>query len=156
MQAHATPQFGSMDIAMSALKYHHRLSSCSEQPCPGEGYQPRECVGFRFVHTPLRANDFDPPAIAKPSAKPSTRCGAYAVSFYTTVNALRKSMKRAQKNYDVDARFGTRIVQVTVKPGDGLSSKASQKHKHFDLHEYDIDHDWANRITGEYPVKEET
>jgi hypothetical protein len=136
------------------FRYRDRLRACSDQPCPCERYRPRERVGYRQVHEPLQHDDFHPPAV-KPGRPPSRKCSAHAVSFYTTPKAVRKSIERAKANYDVDTRYGTRIVAVTVRPHDGLCSKPSQKHKHFDLHEYDHDHGWESRIEGSFPMKEE-
>ena len=135
--------------------YQARLDACTDKPCPCDRYQAREpIVGYRAVHDPLTANDFKPPA-AKAATRVSRKCSAYAVSFNTTVKAVRKKISRAKLNYDIAARYGTRIIAVTVTPEDGLTSKPSQKHKHFDLHPYNHDHRWEDRIQGSFPIKED-
>lgn len=135
------------------FKYQQRLNACTDKPCPCGKYREREITGFRCVHEPLQEDDFAPPA-AKPAMWTSVKCSSYAVSFFTSRQAVRKKMARVKTNYDVAARFGTRIVRVTVRPSDGRCSKPSQKHKHFDLHEYEHQRDWKDRIDDSFPVVE--
>jgi hypothetical protein len=138
---------------MARFKYQDLLDICPEKPCPGERYQERNCVGYRWVHEPLWHDDFIPPAIG--TRNPRSQCGGYALSFFKTPKHARKRWEILAERIDVAARFGTRTVEIDVIGVDGKCCEPSGKFKHFDLHEYDRDHGWEARIKNSHPMKEE-
>lgn len=136
------------------FKYRERLRACSEQPCPSERYQERDCTGFRWAHNPPRANDFEPPAIAYQYGP--TACGSYALSFFKThKHARRRWLDLIERGIDAEQIHGTLAVEIDLKRDDGRCSLPSRTWKHFDLHEYDRDHVWLTRIKNRHLMKEE-
>lgn len=104
-------------------------------------------------------DDWDPPAIiarggqARPPAP--NKCGNYALSFFRSAKHAQKRLKNLDRGYDIAAFYGTHAAEVRVERTDGRCTVPSRRYGHTDLHEYEGDHDWPNRIdslTSMFPL----
>lgn len=119
-----------------ALKHLARLNQCPDQPCPNMAHHaPRTTLGFRFMHSPATEDDFVPPAEID-GPRPRDKCGRFALSFFTNIQAARWRYAKLAEREDAASRYGGSIGEITLLPGDGLQSLPGHT-GHFDLHQED-------------------
>jgi len=137
------------------FKYQEHLERC-EQPCPSDKYQERSIAAYRWIHQALWPDDWDPPAMLARGGQarpPNPRtCGNYALSFYKSPKHARKRLKSLDRGYDTAALYGTHAAEIHIMPTDGRCTVANRRHGHIDLHEYEGDRDWPNRIDSIHPI----
>ena len=139
---------------MPRFKYQDHLAACSDDPCPTDDYTtcPDAITAYRWVHEPMWSDDFLPNALNSHGCdrpEMAANCGNFALSFFTTTGKARRALrywrKKLRNRYDVDARFGTAAAEIKLKSCDGVACQPN-KSGHFDVHEYEGDRDWTNRV----------
>lgn len=136
---------------MGKYKYQSHLNTCAS-PCPDPAtHEEREIMGFRSANFPVTEGDFVPTALLnRLDGAPSTQCSSWGLSFHKNLSTARSNWRRRRNAlarrgvYDL-SRIGTHIVEVQLKTTDGVCTKPRQNNGHFNLHEYNTQHQWAAR-----------
>jgi hypothetical protein len=133
------------------LKYGEELLRCSDQPCPRTPkFRPREQPGcFRFLKKGTATDaDFIPFAKTEHGqAVPGLRrCDEYALSFFDSLESIRKKWAILMEREDAESRYGTHVGMIDLTQDDGLLGPVAQQSGHLSLHEYGSAPAFAPRI----------
>lgn len=120
------------------LEYEKDLPSCPP-PCKcADGAKTADSIAFRFMHNPATGDDFVPPKYV-PNAPPgkTPRCGAHALSFFTSAELARARAESLRDRVNVAERFGDHIGEMKLEPADGPQTRP-RKDGHFDLYQMKV------------------
>lgn len=118
------------------LKHLFHLLGCADQPCPNpKKFCGRSVRAYRFMHSPANeGTDFTAPALTcYPPPGAGTRCDAFALSFFDTVENARQKYRILAERVDAEARYGGFVGEILLMESDGVCSTPNHD-GHFGLH----------------------
>jgi hypothetical protein len=128
-------------LAVTALpRYKYSTHLQSSDDCPPNDYRELNIKAFRVVYTdPPGDACFLPVALKKPSRRntkeDSQNCKAFGLSFFTTEDSLRKTMRKVKEHTkNIDQSIGTKIAEGKLEHSDGVAEP--NPNGHFTFHEY--------------------
>lgn len=91
---------------------------------------------FRFVHFPVAADDFDPPAVRN-KPMPPRGCGDWALSMFVSTATAQEFHRKLRQlpNPNIVKKIGDHLAVGKLQPAFGRATKPT-KNGHFDLFEY--------------------
>jgi hypothetical protein len=130
----------------AALRYHDKLTDCSDKPCvQAPKFLAKTQLGaFRFIKEAQPTEEDFVPLPLTPRGRLSCAgrvlvCEHWALSFYGSKDTILRMWSSLLKRFkeNTQERYGTHIVELDIASDDGLSDEPHKQTGHVSLHEYE-------------------